>query len=175
MNVKFIRSIRILVYPSVAPKRQTITIELNECEKEVNRIRPQNRDEYYVSVDILRVEGFVSLDEALAAVNAFGRRRQLTLPEFLHLNQNDPNIRSKGPVFSGDFVLEYLPIDYDEVSGVTDRRWSLRPSSLHRGIIIDKDSLFATTMLTKVDLGEFDEGFLEPLVSSPDKGPYFLN
>jgi hypothetical protein len=149
-------------------------IELNECEKEVNRIRPQNRDGYDIHVDYLRVEGFVSLDEASSAVNNHGRRRQLTLSELLHLNLNDPNIRSVWPVFSGDFVLESLPIDYDEVSDTSQKKWALRLSALHRGIVLDRDSIFATTMLTKVDLGEFDEKFLEPLVSSPDKGPYFL-
>ncbi len=174
MNVKFIRSLRILVYPSVAPRRQTGSIELNECEQEVNRIRPQNRDEYFIHVDYLRVEGFVSLDEASAAVNNFGRRRQLTLSELLQLNQSDTNIRTLWPVFSGDFVLESLPIDYDEVSDTSQKKWALRLSALHRGIILDRDSIFATTMLTKVDLGEFDERFLEPLVASPDKGPHYL-
>jgi hypothetical protein len=147
----------ITVSPDITPGKLFTKLNIVSSEARQALLRERRdpfRDEYRVPVYLMSAGRFKRYEDAARKVSCRGEKRPLTLRELLVLNLCDPTIRKMFPIFAGDFVLEYEIHDKGEGDTlVHDRRWMVRHSSFHRGLIIDNDSLFAMTDRTEVDKG----------------------
>lgn len=167
MNPTIQRSVKINVLPELDDKGLCSKISYRDAGVPSLK-RRGTRDPYQLKVDFVSPGSFVEFEHALSAVETFGKRRLLTLHELLCLNREDLAIFYRYPVFIEEYVLEYKVEDTVGVEGEDSRRdWAIRLSAYHRGQVLDSDSVFATTELTAVELGEFTEEYLEKLVSAP--------
>jgi hypothetical protein len=99
-----------------------------------------------LSVHFVSPGRFTTFEKASKKVLNHGEKRHLTIRELLSLNLYDPMIRSRFPVISGDFVLDYEILDREDGDTVViNRKWILVTSSFYRSNVLPRGTVFAMT------------------------------